>query len=107
MRANGRFKYKTLQGSGKDENGLDVPSSPIDWIVGIECQIDKYVPAKQRIGVDGSVFTYSYEIFIPKYFQGKLDLTAQILLECEDGSEVELAILGIDNLNRKYIAVWG
>nr|DAF67748.1 MAG TPA: hypothetical protein [Caudoviricetes sp.] len=108
MRINGSFKYKTLSQVVKDpETGLRYSSGGSDWQPGCECQIDKQIPAKQVIGTDGQAYTYSYDVFIPKYFRGELVVGAAIQLYGEDGSVDEIQIKGIDNLNRKYIEVWG
>lgn len=106
-RNNGTFKYKEIKSGGRNEDGFRVQSDISDWIPGCECQIEVHIPAKQRKGIDGSVFSYTYEVFIPKHFRGKLELAAPFMLIGENGDSDEIAILGVDNHNRKYIAVWG
>ena len=108
-RNNGSFRYKIVQDPQRDQTtGFYSPQSgSSDWIDGCECQIETFVPAKQKIGADGQVFSYTYDVFIPKHFRGVLDLTAKMLIISEDGHEDEITILGVDNYNRKYIEVWG
>lgn len=107
MRSNGTFKYKEIHSSGMDNDGFYSKSVQSEWINGCECQIEIYIPAKQHIGTDGQVFSYTYEVFIPKHFKGELDLTTPLMLIGEDGSCDETTIKGVDNHNRKYIALWG
>lgn len=106
-RNNGTFNYKVIQDAEKDSDGFYNRPGGSDWIPGCECQIEKYIPAKQRIGTDGQMYSYSYEVFIPKHFRGDLELTAPVMLIGEDDSCDEITILGVDNHNRKYIAIWG
>ncbi|MDH6308037.1 hypothetical protein M2451_002556 [Dysgonomonas sp. PFB1-18] len=110
-RNNGTFRYKIVREAQRDQatGFYSQPdnSGSDEWLPGCECQIEKYIPAKQRIGVDGQVQTYNYTVFIPKYFNGTLDLTAIIQIIGEDGSIDEFPIQGVDNFNRKYIEVWG
>lgn len=107
-RNNATFSYKQTQSLVKGSKGFYTPSSyPVEWIPGCECYVEKSIPAKQKIGVDGQVFTYNYEVFIPNHFTGKLEQNAPFLIQCQDGSQTEITIQGIDNLNRRYIIVWG
>lgn len=108
-RNNGTFNYKIAQDAQKDQTtGFYTQSDSSDeWIPGCECQIEKQIPAKQKIGVDGQMHAYNYDVFIPKHFNGKLELTAQMQIFGEDGTSDEFTIQGVDNLNRKYIEVWG
>lgn len=109
-RYNGSFRYKAVQDAQLDEaTGFYNPQadSSDEWIPGCECQIDKHIPAKQVIGTDGQMFSYTYDVFIPKHFKGDLSITTEMQLIGEDGSVEEFAIQGIDNMNRKYIEVWG
>jgi hypothetical protein len=106
-RNNGTFKYKAVQEAQKDANGFYDTGAPSEWIDGCECYIEKHIPAKQMIGEDGQSFSYTYEIFIPKYFKGELTLTAPLKFIGEDGSSDDISILGIDNYNRKVTIVWG
>ena len=104
---NGTFKYKAVQSEQRDESGFHIQPDSTEWLNGCECQIETYVPAKQKTGADGQVFTYTYDVFIPKHFKGVLELTAQMQLISEDGNMDEITVLGVDNFNRKYIEVWG
>ena len=66
MRCNGTFRYTALAGGEKDEDtGFITGSEPI-WEEGMECQIDKSIPAKQVVGTDGQIYAYTYDVFIPK-----------------------------------------
>jgi hypothetical protein len=106
-RNNGTFKYKAIRQSERDENGFYQSDTDSEWLEGCECYIEKSSPARQLIGTDGQVFTYSYEVYIPKYFKGELNLTSRLKLFGEDGSEDEISVIGIDSLNRKTTIVWG
>ena len=107
-RNNGLFRYKTVNVPIMNpDTGFYDTSVDSGWIDGCECQIETFVPAKQKIGVDGQVFSYTYEVFIPKYFNVRLDITSQIQLVGDNGDTDEITILGVDNYNRKYIALWG
>ncbi len=107
-RYNGSFRYKMVTVPVRDpDTGFYTPVLDSGWIDGCECQIETFVPARQKIGVDGQVITYTYEVFIPKHFTGVLTLTARMQLIGEDGNTDEITIMGVNNFNRKYIAVWG
>lgn len=106
-RYNGTFKYKQLGELTRGANGFYTPGADGDWLPGCECQIDKQIPAKQKIGTDGQMHAYTYDVFISKHFNGTLELNAQVQITCEDGSCDEFTIQGIDNLNRRYIELWG
>ncbi len=108
-RNNGTFKYKLCQDAQQDpDTGFYSQGGGAgDWLPGCECQIEKQIPAKQKIGADGQMHAYNYDVFIPKHFNGKLELTAQMQILGEDGTSDEFTIQGVDNLNRKYIEVWG
>lgn len=108
-RNNGTFKYKEIQEEQRDPNTGFIVSEPQtgDWINGCECQIETFVPAKQRIGTDGQVHYYTYDVLIPKCFKGALDIATPVQLTSEDGDVSEFLIQGVDNLNRKYIEIWG
>lgn len=108
-RNNGTFNYRIAQDAQKDQTtGFYTQSDNSDeWLSGCECQIEKQIPAKQKIGVDGQMHAYNYDVFIPKHFSGKLELTAQMQIFGEDGTSDEFTIQGVDNLSRKYIEVWG
>lgn len=108
-RNNGTFKYKEIQEAGRDAETGFVVSKPqeSEWIPGCECQIETFVPAKQRIGTDGQMHSYTYDVLIPKCFKGKLEIATPVRIESEDGRVDEFRAQGVDNLNRKYIEVWG
>ena len=52
-------------------------------------------------------YTYSYDVFIPKHFRGLLVVGAKFQITSEEGVTDEFTIQGIDDMNRKYIEVWG
>ena len=108
-RNNGTFKYKLCQDAQQDpDTGFYSQGGGTgDWLHGCECQIEKQIPAKQKIGADGQMHAYNYDVFIPKHFNGKLELTTQMQILGEDCTCDEFTIQGVDNLNRKYIEVWG
>lgn len=108
-RINATFKHKSIQQVVKDSDGFFDPTpNTSEWINGIECYVEKHIPAKQIIGVDGQVFTYNFTVFIPKHYKGKLEITQEMQLVYNETGKVEtLIILGVDDANRKYIEVWG
>ena len=108
-RNNGTFKYKPIQEAVKDPTtGLYSAGDPTAWLPGCECQIDKFVPAKQKIGADGIIYTYSYDVFLPKHFDcSKFSIGTKVQLYSENGMVGEFTIQGIDDLNRKYVELWG
>lgn len=107
-RNNGTFKFKPAGTAVKDPvTGLYSAGSETDWMPGSECQIEKFVPAKQKKGVDGEVYDYNYCVFIPKYVKCDLTVGTRILILSENGVKDEFSILGVDDLNRKYIEIWG
>ncbi len=106
-RNNGTFKYKAIQEGQRDPQTGFITGGNSEWLDGCECQIDKSIPAKQVIGTDGQIYTYSYDVFIPKHFRGDLAVGAQFQVTSEEGVTDEFTIQGIDDMNRKYIEVWG
>lgn len=111
-RYNGIFFYDSpISRQERDEatgfyNG-SVATIP-NMIEGGDCQLEKSIPAKQVIGTDGQVFTYSYTVFLPKHsFKGELEIGTKVQVQTEYGTVEEFTIIGIDNLNRRYIEVWG
>ena len=111
MKTNGTFKYIPIQDSAtKDTKTGWTKYSDGDtggWIDGIECQIDRSIPAKQIIGTDGQMHAYTYDVFIPKYFDVELTIGVKIQVIGEDGNSDEFTIQGVDSFNRKYIEIWG
>ena len=108
MRINGSFKYQTIPQVVTDPTtGLKKASGGSEWLPGCECQIDKQIPARKMVGTDGEAYSYNYNVFIPKHFAGELAVGMIIQLSGEAGVVDEIQIQGIDNLNRKYIEIWG
>ena len=108
-RVNATFKIKSVQQVQKDDDGFYKPlPNTSEWIDGCECYVEKHIPAKQIIGVDGQVYTYNYTVFIPKHYNGNLELTQEMQLIYNETGKVEtLIIQGVDDANRKHIEVWG
>lgn len=107
-RNNGTFNYTSIQEPERDPNtGFLTEAGAAVWNRGCECQIEKSIPAKQMIGEDGQMHAYTYDVFIPKYFKGELAIGALMQVISEDGIVDEFTIQGVDDLNRKYIEVWG
>lgn len=114
MKTNGTFNYKPIQNTEiKDpktgwktfgNSGID------EWLAGCGCQISRSIPAKQVLGTDGQMHSYSFDVFIPKYFPGAdlLVIGANIQVVSEDGITTdEFTIQGVDPYNRKYVELWG
>lgn len=103
-----RFKYRRSQEPEQDpDTGFYSGGGPTEWIPGGECQAERAIPAIQYLGADGQMHAYSYDVFIPKPFRGKLAIADEIQVHFEDGSTDEFTIQGVDDLNRRYIEVWG
>lgn len=108
-RNNGTFKYALPPDCVRDESTGFIHSEnvPGDWLNGCECQVEKYIPAKQKIGTDGQVHEYTYDVFIPPYFKGDLSIGARVEVSFERGGTDVFTISGIDDTNAKYIEIWG
>lgn len=106
-RNNGTFRYTALKEGQRDPKTGFITAGASEWLDGCECQIDKSIPAKKVIGTDGQIYTYTYDVFIPKHFNGFLVVGAQFQITSEEGVTDEFTIQGIDDMNRKYIEVWG
>lgn len=107
-RINGTFRYTVIQDVQKDPATGFVSSGEASvWLDGCECQIDKSIPAKQIIGTDGQTYAYSFDVFIPKYFNGDFAAGAQMEITSEEGVTEAFTIQGVDDMNRKYTEVWG
>lgn len=108
MRTNGTFEYKPVGSVQTDpKTGFAIPNDKVPFLQGCECQIDKSIPAKQVVGTDGQIYAYNYDVFIPKYFNGELAIGCTVRVTSESGTTDEFSVLGIDDMNRKYIEVWG
>lgn len=107
-RINAKFRIKSVQPIIKDDYGFINHTPNEGWIDGCECYVEKHIPAKQIIGIDGQVYTYSYSVFIPKHYNGILEVTQEMQLIYNDTGKVEtMTVKGVDDLNRKHIEVWG
>lgn len=112
MRTNGTFSFKP-----KTETAVKDPATGWNtysgnasgWVEGCECQISRSIPARQITGVDGVIQSYTYDVFIPKYFVDaeKLKTGTEIMLTGEDGNISYFTVSGVDSYNRKYIELWG
>ena len=71
-----------------------------DWV-------EKFIPAKQRLGTDGQMYSYTFDVFLPSYFEGDLSIGARVEVTLERGGVDEFTISGIDDTNPKYIEIWG
>lgn len=109
MKFNGSFNYRHVGEVEKDpDTGFISTVQENKFERGCECQIDFNIPAKQIIGTDGQVFTYTFDVFIPKYFTGELSIGDKIQLIYGNGNVIdEFTIKGIDTINRKVIEIWG
>lgn len=108
IKINGYFKYRKFHDTQRNEatGFYNVSSKVSEWINGCECQIDKTIPAKQIMGTDGQMHAYNFDMFIPTWFNNKLEIAFEIEVTFENGSKDTFIIQGIDE-NRKYIEIWG
>ena len=108
MRINGTFEYKPIGNVQTDPTtGFVVSADDTPFLKGCECQIDKSIPAKQVVGTDGQPYSNNYDVFIPIYLNGELAIGCTVRVTSESGTTDEFSVLGIDDMNRKYIEVWG
>lgn len=106
-RINSSFRFRSIHEASSDENGFMTPGGVSEWMDGIECYVEIHIPAKQIIGTDGQVFTYNFSVFIPKYFEGDIEVAQEMELTYDETGKTEIiSIKGVDHLNRKYIEVW-
>lgn len=108
-RYNGAFQYRTsTEGEIDPSTGFPSRGSVSDWMPGCMCQFEYNVPARQKIGSDGQIYQYTYTLFIPKGgFRGTLEIGTEIQVTDENGKAYSFTACGVDDLNRKYIEVWG
>lgn len=109
MRFNGTFRYSLPQGLEKDpETGFLRNTGNTEWREGCCCQIERSMPAKQVVGTDGQVYRYTYDLFAyASDFSGELCIGTRIQAALDNGTVVEFTVEGLDNINGKYIELWG
>ena len=108
-RYNGTFRYRNDQEPQKDaKTGFYTGGGKGEWTDGCRCQIDKHIPAKQIMGVDGQMHAYTWDLFIQRPYDGTdLRIGTDIEVTMEDGTQDVFTIQGVDNQNRRYIELWG
>lgn len=54
-RNNGTFRYTALplEATRDEATGFYTDDDAPVWVKGCECQVEKFIPAKQRLGTDG------------------------------------------------------
>ena len=84
-RNNGTFRYTvlSLEATRDEATGFFTDDDAPVWENGCECQVEKFIPAKQRIGTDGQMYSYTYDVFIPPYFVGNLSIGARVEVTVE------------------------
>lgn len=108
-RLNGTFRFRNAQEPERDpQTGFLSEADEGEWTDGGRCQIGKNIPARQVIGTDGQEHTYTYDLFVPRpWHGGDLQIGTEIEVTMGDGGTDVFTALGVDNLNRRYIEVWG
>ena len=108
-RINGTFRYTALplEATRNEATGFYTDDDAPVWVKGCECQVEKFIPAKQRLGTDGQMYSYTFDVFLPSYFEGDLSIGARVEVTLERGGVDEFTISGIDDTNPKYIEIWG
>ncbi|EYA82768.1 hypothetical protein M113_4305 [Bacteroides fragilis str. 3986 N3] len=53
------------------------------------------------------MYSYTFDVFLPSYFEGDLSIGARVEVTLERGGVDEFTISGIDDTNPKYIEIWG
>ena len=108
-RNNGTFRYTALplEATRDEATGFYTDDDAPVWVKGCECQVEKFIPAKQRLGTDGQMYSYTFDVFLPSYFEGDLSIGARVDVTLERGGVDEFTISGIDDTNPKYIEIWG
>ncbi len=108
MKINGKFRYKTFGAVRDNVTGFitnDNASHP--WIEGCECQLDRIIPSKHHVGTDGQEYSYSYDMYIPAYYDDQhISIGTEIEVTRHDGS-VETFTVGSIDKTPKYIELWG
>lgn len=61
----------------------------------------------KELGTDGQMYSYTFDVFLPSYFEGDLSIGARVEVTLERGGVDEFTISGIDDTNPKYIEIWG
>ncbi|MGE9615665.1 MAG: hypothetical protein ACQPRJ_03985 [Solitalea-like symbiont of Acarus siro] len=102
---NATFRYRLSEKATQNDNGFWDVSGSIEWMPGGHCYIEKYIPAKEVKGVDGTLTLYTYEIFLPKEFKVKLYIGTNLLLNI-GGNIEKVTITGVDNTGKKHIILW-
>jgi hypothetical protein len=106
-RINGTFQYQPVAQTTEDEStGFVTQGNGSEWLDGGECQIDRSIPATNYVGTDGQTYSYTYDVFVPRAFDGVLEVGTILRLTLEDGTEDTITAQGVD-VTRKYIEVWG
>lgn len=66
-RNNGTFRYTALplEATRDEATGFYTDDDAPVWVKGCECQVEKFIPAKQRLGTDGQMYSYTFDVFLP------------------------------------------
>lgn len=64
-RINGTFRYTALplEATRNEATGFYTDDDAPVWVKGCECQVEKFIPAKQRLGTDGQMYSYTFDVF--------------------------------------------
>ena len=86
-RNNGTFRYTALplEATRDEATGFYTDDDAPVWVKGCECQVEKFIPAKQRLGTDGQMYSYTFDVFLPSYFEGDLSIGARVEVTLERG----------------------
>lgn len=107
-RYNGSFRYSPVAEVRTDsDTGFLERQESGGLIDGGLCQIEKSIPARQLIGEDGQTHAYTYDVFVPRTFGGKIGIGTVIELTDENGGKDTFTVQGVDDQNRRYIELWG
>ena len=67
--------------------------------------MEKFIPAKQRLGTDGQMYSYTFDVFFPSYFEGDLSIGARVEVTLERGGVDEFTISGIDAVSYTHLLI--
>lgn len=109
MKLYGTFNYKSNGEVTIDHTtGFATQSAENPFVSGCLCQIDKSIPARQKVGTDGHKFAYTYTVFCFRSdFKGKIAIGDDVEIIYHNGVRDTFTVLSVDDTHPKYIEIWG
>ena len=68
-RNNGTFRYSTLplEATRDEATGFYTDDDAPGWMKGGECQVERFIPAKERLGMDGRMYLWTFGVVVGPY----------------------------------------